>query len=290
MNFGKFWSPSEDDTSAQNTNPLDSHQGVPHLLRAQKEKAREILRYYRALYGAWGPQHWWPAKTRFEVIVGAYLTQNTAWTNVELALTNLRAAQGLSIKAIRDVPLAKLEQLIRPSGYFRQKAARLKGFVAFLDSRYQGSLDLLFAQPTDKLREELLSLNGIGPETADSILLYAGNHPVFVVDAYTRRILDRHGIVPEKTDYEEIRQLFQTSLEPIAANQERRPAELREPLDAGIRGAAHPPSAMSTAHRAALVQVYNEMHGLIVGVGKNYCGKSQARCDECPLQKFLPHI
>src|SRR5450755_2227383 len=125
------------------------------LSRSQRDlKAVEIQRYYEALYRAWGAQHWWPAKTRFEVIVGAYLTQNTAWTNVELALTNLRAAQGLSIQAIRDVPLAKLEQLIRPSGYFRQKAARLKGFVAFLDSRYQGSLDVLFAQPTDKLREE----------------------------------------------------------------------------------------------------------------------------------------
>src|ERR1700719_2609115 len=288
MNFGKFWSPSEDDTSAQNTNPFDSDQGVPHLLRARKEKAREILRYYRALYGAWGPQHWWPAKTRFEVIVGAYLTQNTAWTNVELALTNLRAAQGLSIKAIRDVPLAKLEQLIRPSGYFRQKAARLKGFVAFLDSRYQGSLDLLFAQPTDKLREELLSLNGIGPETADSILLYAGNHPVFVVDAYTRRILDRHALVPAKTDYEQIRHLFQISLEPVATNQDAGAAEIGEPLDGALRGAAHPPSAMSTEHRTALVQVYNEMHGLIVGVGKGYCRKSKPSCDACPLEKFLP--
>ena len=290
MNFGKFWSPSEDDTSAQNTNPLDSDQGVPHLLRARKEKAREILRYYRALYGAWGPQHWWPAKTRFEVIVGAYLTQNTAWTNVELALTNLRSAQGLSIKAIRDVPLAKLEQLIRPSGYFRQKAARLKGFVAFLDSRYQGSLDLLFAQPTDKLREELLSLNGIGPETADSILLYAGNHPVFVVDAYTRRILDRHKILPEKTNYEEVRELFERALAPVVHRQETLPKNAAPPLASGLPGAAHPPSAMSTVTRTALVQVYNEMHGLIVGVGKNYCGKSQARCDECPLRKFLPHI
>ena len=260
------------------------------MLRARKEKAREILRYYRALYGAWGSQHWWPAKTRFEVIVGAYLTQNTAWTNVELALTNLRSAQGLSIKAIRDVPLAKLEQLIRPSGYFRQKAARLKGFVAFLDSRYQGSLDLLFAQPTDKLREELLSLNGIGPETADSILLYAGNHPVFVVDAYTRRILDRHKILQEKTHYEEVRELFERALAPVVHRQETLPKNAAQPLASGLPGAAHPPSAMSTVTRTALVQVYNEMHGLIVGVGKNYCGKSQARCDECRLQKFLPHI
>jgi endonuclease-3 related protein len=186
------------------------------------------------------------------------------------------------------VRLPRLQRLIRPSGYFRQKAARLKTFVAFLDDKHQGSLPRLFSQPTEKLREELLTLNGIGPETADSILLYAGNHPIFVVDAYTRRIFDRHGIVPEKTDYEEIRQLFQTSLEPIAANQEHSPTEVRELLAAGIRGAAHPPSAMSTAHRTALVQVYNEMHGLIVGVGKNYCRKSKPSCDDCPLQKFLP--
>jgi endonuclease III related protein len=254
----------------------------------QSNPAQEIRNYYTALSRAWGAQHWWPAETQFEVIVGAYLTQNTAWINVERALANLRRANSLSVEGIRAVRLPRLQRLIRPSGYFRQKAARLKSFVAFLDDKYQGSLLRLFSQPTEKLREELLTLNGIGPETADSILLYAGNHPVFVVDAYTRRILDRHGIVPEKTEYEEIRQLFQTSLEPIAANQERRPVELREPLDAGIRGAAHPPSAMSTAHRTALVQVYNEMHGLIVGVGKNYCRKSKPSCDDCPLQRFLP--
>jgi endonuclease-3 related protein len=253
----------------------------------QSNPAQEIRNYYTALSRAWGAQHWWPAETQFEVIVGAYLTQNTAWTNVERALANLRRANSLSVEGIRAVRLPRLQRLIRPSGYFRQKAARLKTFVAFLDDKYQGSLPRLFSQPTEKLREELLTLNGIGPETADSILLYAGNHPVFVVDAYTRRILDRHGIVPE-TEYEEIRQLFQTSLEPIAANQEGQPAELREPLDAGIRGAAHPPSAMSTAHRTALVQVYNEMHGLIVGVGKNYCRKSKPSCDDCPLQRFLP--
>ena len=254
----------------------------------QSSPAEEIRNYYTALSGAWGAQHWWPAETQFEVIVGAYLTQNTAWTNVERALANLRRANLLSVEGIRAVRLPRLQRLIRPSGYFRQKAARLKTFVAFLDDKYEGSLAELFSQPTEKLREELLSLNGIGPETADSILLYAGNHPVFVVDAYTRRILDRHGIVPAKADYEEIRQLFQRSLEAVATEQESGPSELREPLEAGIRGAAHPPSAMSTAHRTALTQVYNEMHGLIVGVGKNYCRKTKPICDDCPLQKFLP--
>ena len=258
------------------------------MSRARKQNENELRQYYHALYGAWGAQHWWPAETRFEVIVGAYLTQNTAWTNVEVALTNLRTAQLLSVEGIRRVPLRRLERLIRPSGYFRQKAARLKTFVAFLDNKYSGSLDLLFAQPTGKLREELLSLNGVGPETADSILLYAGNHPVFVVDAYTRRILDRHEILPEKTDYEEIRELFQRALAPVADQRELVPANVAPQLEAGIRGAAHSPSAMSTAARTAQVQVYNEMHGLIVGVGKHYCRKTKAACEACPLRPFLP--
>jgi endonuclease-3 related protein len=249
-----------------------------------------IQQYYRVLYESWGAQHWWPAETQFEVIVGAYLTQNTAWTNVERALAHLRTARLLSVEGIRRVKLARLERLIRPSGYFRQKAKRLKTFVAFLDREYEGSLEQLFSQPTAKLREELLNLNGVGPETADSILLYAGNHPVFVVDAYTRRILDRHGILPEKTDYEEIRELFQRSLSPVADEQQRKPLKAGGQLEAGFRGAAHSPSAMSTAHRTALVQVYNEMHGLIVGVGKYHCGKSKAKCDGCPLQPYLPRV
>jgi endonuclease III related protein len=270
------------------------------LARARKKKDTErgkdseceIRLYYRALSLAWGAQHWWPGETRFEVIVGAYLTQNTAWTNVELALANLRAADSLSLEGIRKMPLEKLERLIRPSGYFRQKARRLKTFGAYLDEKYGGSLDRLFAQPTGKLREELLGLNGVGPETADSILLYAGNHPVFVVDTYTRRILDRHGITPVKTDYEKVWKLFQRALTPVAQEQESGEQKKAANTDAyratGIRGAAHSPSAMSMAARTALAQVYNEMHGLIVGVGKNYCRKSQPKCDGCPLQQFLP--
>ena len=254
---------------------------------APRNAEKELRKYYEALYTAWGPQHWWPAESRFEVIVGAYLTQNTAWTNVERALENLRAASMLSIEGIRTVPLAKLQRLIRPSGYFRQKAARLKTFIRFLDKLYEGSLDKLFAEPKERLRQILLDLNGIGPETADSILLYAGNHPVFVVDAYTRRILGRHEILPEKTDYEDIRALVQRALEPVAREQEEHPLPLAAPL-IPLRGAAHHPSAMSTNHRTALAQVYNEMHGLIVGVGKNHCGKSKPKCDECPLRDFLP--
>jgi endonuclease-3 related protein len=256
---------------------------------SRASKKNEIRQYYRTLHHAWGAQHWWPAETQFEVIVGAYLTQNTAWTNVEKALANLRDAQLLTVEGIRSVRLPRLERLIRPSGYFRQKAKRLKTFVQFLDLEYEGSLDKLLSQTAGKLRDELLSLNGIGPETADSILLYAGNYPVFVVDAYTRRILDRHKLLPEEASYEDIRQLLQRSLAPIAHEQEGKVTPTA-PLAADTRSAAHPPSAMSTAHRTALVQVYNEMHGLIVGVGKYYCGKSRPKCDECPLQPFLPDV
>jgi endonuclease III related protein len=258
--------------------------------KRREDREGEIRKYYGSLSAAGGPQQWWPARTCFEVIVGAYLTQNTAWTNVELALTNLRAAQVLSVEGIRGLPQSSLERLIRPSGYFRQKARRIKIFVAFLDKKYGGSLDQLFAQSTGKLREELLDLNGVGPETADSILLYAGNHPVFVVDTYTRRILDRHRIFPEKTDYEDIRELFQRALEPVSGEQRRSPVNTSARLGSGFRGAAHPPSAVSTAARTALAQVYNEMHGLIVRVGKHYCRKSQPECDGCPLQRFLPRV
>jgi endonuclease-3 related protein len=254
------------------------------------ENNHQIQTYYRTLFRAWGPQHWWPAQSQFEVIVGAYLTQNTAWTNVEKALANLRAARLLSVRGIRGISPAELERLIRPAGYFRQKGKRLKLFVTFLDRRYKGSLKRLFARPTHDLREELLSLHGIGPETADSILLYAGNHPVFVVDAYTRRILARHGILSEEAGYEEIRELFQRALTSIAESVVDSGESEQHNLAAGLPGAAHRPSAMSTTKRTALVQVYNEMHGLIVGVGKNYCRKSQPRCDECPLQRFLPRL
>lgn len=247
-----------------------------------------IQTFYRTLFQAWGAQHWWPAQSRFEVIVGAYLTQNTAWTNVETALTNLRDARLLSLEGIRRTSPREIERLIRPAGYFRQKAKRLKLFVAFLDRRYGGSLARMFTAPTARLREELLNLHGIGPETADSILLYAGNHPVFVVDAYTRRILARHDILPEKAPYEEIRGLFEQALLPVAQSVAGSAATRKQYLAAGVPGAAHPPSAMSTAKRTALTQVYNEMHGLVVGVGKHFCKKSQARCDDCPLQRFLP--
>ncbi len=256
----------------------------------QVKKKKEIRAYYAALSRAWGPQHWWPAESAFEVIAGAYLTQNTSWANVEKALANLRSAGLLAVEGVRNVPVEELERLIRPAGYFRQKAKRLKIFIDFLDSKYGGSLTRMFASPTKRLREELLNLNGVGPETADSILLYAGNHPVFVVDAYTQRIATRHQLLSERARYDRIQDLFQEALAPMVDSpvlrKESKSNELILPKQ--FPNTAHPPSPMSTAKRTALAQIYNEMHGLIVGVGKHYCRKSQPRCDECPLRTFLP--
>jgi endonuclease-3 related protein len=234
---------------------------------------------YSALARAWGRQHWWPAQSRFEVIVGAFLTQNTSWTNVELAMRQLRSARVLNLGGIRKIPLGRLEQLIRSSGYFRQKAMRLKNFVSFLDETYEGSLTRMFAQPTSPLREQLISLNGVGPETADSILLYAGQHASFVVDAYTKRIASRHGILSDTAGYDDVRELFQRGLAVVELSQEA----------AEQRGAAsHKPSRMSLASRSPLAQVYNEMHGLLVGVGKRYCLKSMPKCEACPINHLLP--
>jgi endonuclease-3 related protein len=246
---------------------------------APKENISAI---YATLARAWGRQHWWPAKSRFEVIVGAYLTQNTSWRNVEIALQNLRAARILSVEGIREVSLPRLERLIRSSGYFRQKARRLKTFVKFLDRFYASSLNEMFAQPTAQLREQLLSLNGVGPETADSILLYAGQHPVFVVDAYTRRLAVRHGIVAANANYEEVRSLFENAL----THAPHLAAVVLAPDAVGL--ASHTPSRMSLAARSPLAQVFNEMHGLIVSAGKQYCLKSKAQCEECPLGPLLP--
>jgi endonuclease-3 related protein len=210
-----------------------------------------LATYYDALFRAHGPQHWWPGRTRFEIIVGAILTQNTSWTNVERAINNLRRERMLTPSAIEKIPTARLAKLIRSSGYFRQKAQKLKVFVHFLREKHQGSLDKLFATPTAELREQLLAIHGIGPETADSILLYAGNHTVFVVDAYTRRILERHGLVQAKAKYDEIRSLFEQNL----------------PADS---------------------QLYNEYHALIVHTGKHFCRTREPNCAQCPLQPFLP--
>ena len=209
-----------------------------------------LREFYSTMYQELGAQHWWPARTRFEVIVGAILTQSTAWVNVERAIANLRRARMLTPLALERVARARLARLVRPSGYFRQKARKLKAFVGWLRREYGGSLGRMFCSPTAELREKLLGVHGVGPETADSILLYAGGHPVFVVDAYTKRVLVRHGLVSEKAGYEEMRALFEANL----------------PRDA---------------------RMWNEYHALLVQVGKNWCRPREAKCEECPLGKYL---
>ncbi|HWH60171.1 MAG TPA: hypothetical protein VN682_21265 [Terriglobales bacterium] len=216
-----------------------------------------IRQIYRTLTRAYGPLHWWPAKTRFEVIVGAFLTQNTSWKNVELALGNLRRSGMLSIKGVREAPIEDLQTMIRPSGYFRQKSARLKAFVQYLDQCHHGSLSRMFSQPIAILRQELLQLKGVGPETADAILLYAGKLPVFVVDAYTKRVLERHGISPAGAKYEAV----------------------REQVEAAFAGEGSP---------RQLAEHYNEFHAVLVEVGKRHCGAT-ARCEGCPLQHLLQY-
>lgn len=209
-----------------------------------------LLTYYHALAEKLGPQHWWPAKTPFEVIVGAILTQNTTWTNVERAIANLHRERLLSPVAIERIPVRQLANLIRSSGYFRQKAKKLKAFVRFLRQEYGGSLARMFRAPTTELREKLLDVYGIGLETADSILLYAGGKDVFVVDAYTKRILSRHRLAAENIEYEAMRSLLENHL----------------PRD---------------------VSLYNEFHAQFVQVGKNWCRPRDPRCSECPLGEFL---
>lgn len=263
-----------------------------------------------------GPQHWWPAGSAFEVVVGAYLTQNTAWTNVELAMESLRRAGALSVEGIRRVSLEELEGMVRPAGYFRQKAARLKLFVAHLDARYDGSLEKMMAQPTVELRAELLRLTGIGPETADSILLYAASHEVFVVDSYTRRIFERHGLIRGETTYEEIRAAVegalgeeqrqrqgqgqdqnqsqdqgqnQSQLPHLNAAKARRgePFHAPESLPTPPKLVIHAPSAASRMERSELAQSYNEFHALIVQTAKHFCVKGEPKCEECPLREML---
>ena len=226
---------------------LRAPSGVPQAVPL----ADDLVRYYELMSGALGPMHWWPAETTFEVIVGAILTQSTAWGNVERAIRNLRSAGLLTPSSMLRVRTHRLAELVRPSGYFRQKAKKLKAFVGFLHNAYDGSLKSMFQTPTSQLRDELLSIYGIGPETADSILLYAGNHPVFVVDAYTHRIFGRHGITNGKPDYESVRAFFESSL----------PRQQ---------------------------QLFNEFHALIVNTGKNWCRKTAPRCEECPLRPLLP--
>lgn len=210
----------------------------------------KLLEIYRLLSERFGPQHWWPGQTPFEIIVGAILTQNTNWGNVEKAIANLKTARCLSAEKMHSLELPALAQLIRPAGYFNIKAKRLKNFLDWLFANYDGKLENLESISTDRLREELLSVKGIGPETADSILLYALNRETFVVDAYTARISCRHYLIEPGTDYESLRSLFQSNLH----------------VD---------------------VKLYNEFHALLVRLGKEYC-RPTALCPSCPLEQ-LPH-
>jgi endonuclease-3 related protein len=201
---------------------------------------------FQRLWLAFGPQHWWPARSAFEVMVGALLTQATNWRNVEQAIERLRRAKALSPEGLLKLSRASLERCLRPSGYFRQKATRLRRFTRWYVTRYRGRADRMFQTPLEDLRRELLNQHGIGPETADSILLYAGRQPIFVVDAYTRRVFRRHRLLTEDDGYEAIQQ--------FAMRQMRKD-----------------------------VQRYNEFHALLVAVGKRYCHRRDPACDQCPL-------
>lgn len=212
---------------------------------------KKLMAIYRALYRAYGPQHWWPGDTPFEVMVGAVLTQNTAWTNVEKAITNLKRERLLTPARLEGVPAARLARLIRPSGYYNIKAKRLKHLLHFLQGRYSGSLKKMFSDDPGALRRNLLTVNGVGQETADSILLYAGGLPFFVVDAYTNRIFGRHGLIPPASQYHHVQELIMRNLR-------------RDP------------------------RLFNEYHALIVRTAKEHCRKRAPLCSECPLKPFLP--
>ena len=194
-----------------------------------------------------GPQGWWPGDSPLEIMVGAVLTQNTNWENVRKAITNLKEAEILSFAALSALSVDELAQFIKPSGYFNIKAKRLKNLLQMITDRYQGQMELLFAEDLPAGREALLSVKGIGPETADSILLYAANHPIFVVDTYTHRIFSRHHLVAEESDYYSLQEAFHDKLPTQSA-------------------------------------LYNEYHALIVALGKDYCRKNNPRCTQCPLQ------
>ena len=204
-----------------------------------------LMEMYKRLLSFFGPQNWWPADTPFEVVIGAILTQNTNWKNVEKAIENLKKEGFLSIPELYNISEQRLASLIRPAGYYNIKAKRLKNFISHVMENHNGDLEDLFSLDTESLRKELLSIKGIGPETADSILLYAAKRPVFVVDAYTYRILRRHELIWDDASYDELQELFMKDL----------------PHDETL---------------------FNEFHALIVETGKRFC-KKRPLCEDCPL-------
>jgi endonuclease-3 related protein len=244
--------------SPQQTKPVrqPTKHASPVLLSSNPVQSAVALRnIYEVLLESYGPRAWWPARTPLEVIIGAYLVQNTSWQGVVRSSANLDDHGMLQLPALRAVSMEELQTLIRPSGYMIRKSAALKAFIAFLDEHYRGSLAILARQPTDRLRNQLLALPGVGPETADAILLYALGHPVMVVDEYLRRIAVRHRIAPEKVSYTTMQQLAISAF------------------------ADDPPES--------LLQHFNEFHALIVEAGKNHCGPTP-RCLGCPLAPLLP--
>ncbi len=210
-----------------------------------------LLDIYNRLYSAFGPQHWWPGETPFEIIVGAILTQSVSWNNVARAIDNLKRADLLDTRSLRDAPEERLASLVRPAGYYRQKAKKVKSFLGYLWDRHGGDLDRMFSTPFGVLREDLLRVWGLGPETVDSILLYAGGMPTFVVDAYTVRILGRLGVIQRGESYQGVRRFFMDNL----------------PCDP---------------------QLYNEYHALLVHLGKHFCTKRDPRCGNCPIGDVCP--
>jgi endonuclease-3 related protein len=224
--------------------------GIEMLDCFSMKKKLSLRKIYSRLYARFGPQGWWPGKTPFEISVGAILTQNTNWANVEKAVANLKAARVLSPRKLYALTERQLAELIRPSGYYNVKARRLRAFLSLLCEKYGASLKRMFRLPLEELRQELLSVNGIGEETADSIILYAAEKPTFVIDAYTRRILSRHGFCEPKATYAEIKMIFESALKPD-------------------------------------VQLYNEFHALFVRLGKTLCRPRNPFCNQCPLDNPL---
>ncbi len=219
---------------------------------SEKERKDLLLKIYGRMLKRFGQRNWWPGETQFEVCVGAVLTQNTAWKNVEKAIANLKQSGKLDLESILNIDIDELALLIRPAGYFRLKARRLKSLVEYLYKRGGRKLSKIRDVQTQQLRAELLAVWGIGPETADSILLYAFERPVFVVDAYTKRIFSRMGLISREADYEEVRTFFENNL----------PERL---------------------------QLFNDYHAQIVATGHNYCSP-KPRCEECPLEDLCPKL
>ena len=216
------------------------------MAKKHLSQKRILTDIFDALYQSFGPQHWWPGDSAFEVAVGAILTQNTNWGNVEKAIANIKAKKALNASNLHKMPHKQLASLIKPAGYFNVKAKRLQSFLDFLCNDFKGSMQRMKKGDSSSLRKRLLSVHGIGPETADSILLYALDKPVFVIDAYTRRVMSRHGMVSESAGYHELQELFHKHL----------------PLD---------------------VQLFNEYHALFVMAGKYFC-KPRPKCTGCPLK------